>query len=279
MRIAVLGASGVAGRALLPLLAARGHALRAAFHASGGSAFETQPRVEARHCEILDAASVAALVAGCEAVINLATSIPKPGGRGDWGVNDRVRREGTANLLRACAASGARLVQQSVAMLHCADDRRAQTEDDPLRSDGVLASALDLEGAVARSSLDWRIARGALFHGPGTGREEAWRASLIDPGFRIPGDGSAWQSSIHVDDFASALCAIVEHPGAAQAYIVADDRPVTLASLYAHLAAQTGCAPPLSGGPMRLPSFRVSNAKLRGIGWAPRVASVLQAKH
>ena len=112
MRIAVLGASGVAGRALLPLLAARGHALRAAFHASGGSAcaahpqVEAQPQVEARHCEILDAGSVAALVAGCEAVINLATSIPKPGGRGDWGVNDRVRREGTANLLQACAASG-----------------------------------------------------------------------------------------------------------------------------------------------------------------------------
>ncbi len=50
--------------------------------------------------------------------MHLATAIPRGPG-GDWSRNDRIRREGTANLLAAAAAQGVRrYVQQSIVMLY-----------------------------------------------------------------------------------------------------------------------------------------------------------------
>ena len=291
MRIAVLGASGVAGRALLPRLLARGHSVRGLFFGGNGASIAAHAGVDAMRCDVLDAPSVGAFIAGCDAVINLATSVPKVGGRGDWVANDRVRRAGTTVVVEACARAriapagalasameiGVRLVQQSVAMLHCVDDRRAQNEDDPVEGYGVLASAVALESIVAQSAIDWRIARGALFYGPGSGRDEAWRAQLADPDFRVPGDGGAWHSFIHVEDFADALCVLVEHPAPRQACIVCDDRPLTLAQLYGGLARLHGHAVPPAGGAPGMRSFRVTNARLRSLGWAPRHPALFES--
>ena len=269
MRIAVLGATGVAGRALIPALKSRGHQVRASFHSAGGQSTAAQLGDEAMRCDILDPGSVNDFTAGSDAVINLATAIPKPGGTGSWVANDRVRRDGTANVITACKRCGSRLIQQSVAMLHCANDVVPQAENDPLVGYGVLESASELERMVSAASIDWRIVRGAAFYGPGTGREQALVASVSDPAFRVPGDGSAWISFVHVRDFAAALCVIVEDGRGGEAYIAADDSPIQMLDLYSRLAAGRRLSMPLCGGPAGLRSFRVSNAKLRGIGWRP----------
>ncbi len=269
MRIAVLGATGVAGRALIPLLLSRGHHVRASFHSGEGEAITAQLGDEGVRCDILDADSVNAFVAGSDAVINLATAIPKAGGKGSWAANDLVRRDGTANVIAACQRIGSRLVQQSVAMLHCADDAKPQTEGDPVVGYGVLESAAELERMISAAAIDWRIVRGAAFYGPGTGREQALLASASDPAFRVPGDGSAWMCFIHVNDFAAALCTVVEHGRECEAYIAADDAPIRILDLYTRLASVRRLAKPQTGGPDGLRSFRVSNAKLRGIGWTP----------
>jgi nucleoside-diphosphate-sugar epimerase len=257
MRIAVLGATGAAGRAFVPRAEAAGHT------------------VVARRADILDRVALTALVDGCDAVVNLATSIPKPGGRGDWAVNDRIRREGTANLLAACAETGVRtVVQQSVAMLHCVADDRPQTEDDPIEGYGSIASAFDMEAIVRTASLDGRLVRGGLFYGPGTDREENWLAEVRNPAFRIPGDGSAWLSPVHVEDYATALLAVLERGRPRTAYIASGDAPLRWSELYARMAARAGLQPPATGGPQRMRSFRVSNARLRSLGWSPAHAAL-----
>jgi nucleoside-diphosphate-sugar epimerase len=252
MRIAVLGATGVAGRAFVPRADAAGHSL------------------VVQRTDLFDSEALAALIKGCDAVVNLVTSIPKPGGRGDWATNDRIRHEGTANLLAACAAAGIRiLLQQSVAMLHCIADDRAQTEDDPIDGYGGIASAFDMEALVRAAPLDGRLVRGGLFYGPGTMREELWLEEVRNSAFRIPSDGSAWLSPVHVDDYAAALVTILAHGRPREAYIACDDTPLRLREIYAHAAAQAGVGMPASGGPHRLRSFRVSNARLRELGWSP----------
>jgi nucleoside-diphosphate-sugar epimerase len=252
VRIAVLGAGGVAGRAFVPRATAAGHSL------------------VLTRTDIFDRAALAALLEGCDAAVNLASSIPKPGGRGDWVTNDRIRREGTANLLAACTEAGVRIVlQQSVAMLHCVADDRLQTEDDPIDGYGVLASAFDMEALVRAAPLDGRLARGGLFYGPGTMREELWLEEVGNPAFCIPGDGSAWISPVHVEDYAAALLAVLERGRPREAYIACDDSPLRLRDLYARVAARAGVGTPTAGGPQRLRSFRVSNAKLRALGWKP----------
>ena len=252
MRIAVVGASGVIGRSFVPMAAAAGHTL-------------VQRRVD-----IFDSDALTGLIGGCDAVVNLATSIPRAGGRGEWVVNDRIRREGTAKLLAACIAMGIKMMlQQSVAMLHCVADDRPQTEEDALEGYGVLASAMDMEGLVRAAPLDSRLVRGGLLYGPGTGRWETWLEEVRNPAFRIPGDGNAWLSLVHVQDYASALLQVLDHDRPDEAFIACDDKPLRLHELYAGVAARAGVSLPATGGVQRMRSFRVANTRLRALGWAP----------
>jgi nucleoside-diphosphate-sugar epimerase len=254
MRIAVLGATGVAGRAFVAAARGRGHTL-------------VTDRVD-----IFDATALAAMIEGCDAAVNLVTSIPRPGGRGDWAANDRIRREGTASVVEACHRVEARiLIQQSIAMLHCVADDRPQTEDDAIDGYGMLASAVDLEAVVRSATLDGRIVRGALFVGPGTGREEQSTAEVARPDFRVPGDGRSWLSFVHVDDYADALLTVLQRGQPRSAYIAAGE-PLRWQDFYDGVAARAGLPAPLPGGPERLRSFRVSNQRLCALGWQPRNA-------
>lgn len=255
-RLRVLGASGVAGRAFVPLAAAAGY------------------EVLTERIDLLDADALRRGLRGVDAVVNLASAIPRPGGRGDWATNDRIRREGTVHLLAACAECGVRcLVQQSVAMLHHAADDRPQHEDDPIDGSGVLASALDMERLLRSAALDVRIVRGGLFYGGASGLPDLWLTHVRDARHRLPGDGSAWLSPVHVDDHARALLAVLALPpadAAARAFIACDDVPLRWREVYAQAATAAGVSIPAAGGPLALPSFRTSNARLRAQGWAPR---------
>ena len=252
MRLRVLGASGVAGRAFVPLARGAGHDVRS------------------DRIDVLDPDALMAGLRGIEAVINVATAIPRVGGRGDWALNDRIRREGTAHVLAACVANGVRcLVQQSLAMLHTASDIRQQHEDDRIEGRGVLASALDMERLLQHAPIDVRIVRGGLFRGGDSGAEARWQAQVSDPQFRIPGNGDDWVSLVHVEDYAQALRVVLERGARGSAYIACDDQPLRWRELYASVAARAGVAPPPTGGPPAMRSFRTCNARLRALGWVP----------
>lgn len=255
-RLRVLGASGVAGRAFVPLAEAAGHTLLT------------------ERIDLLDADALRRGLRGADVVVNLASAIPRPGGRGDWALNDRLRREGTAHLLAACADNGVRcLVQQSVAMLHHVADARPQHEDDPIDGPGVLASALDMERLLRSAAIEVRVVRGGLFYGGGSGLPAGWLAQVRDPRFRVPGDGSGWLSPVHVDDYARAVLAVLalapSGPGS-RAVIACDDEPLRWRDVFERAATAAGVPMPAGGGPLSLPSFRTSNRRLRALGWAPQ---------
>jgi 2-alkyl-3-oxoalkanoate reductase len=274
MRIAVIGATGVLGRHLVPRLIERGHAVCAT--ARKDSDLDRLKRIgaEAVPADIFDPVSLRAAVVNCDAAIHAATSIPTASGKGDWATNDRIRREGTANLVAACRAERVRrYVQQSVAMLHITSDTRPQTEEDPIGVYDRIRSALDMEQIVTAAHLDWCIVRGGAFYGPGTGRPEAWRSQARGGVLTLPGDGNGFLSLIHVADMAAAMALVAERGQPKQVYIAADDQPATYRDLLGYVAAMERAAPPATGGPVLLPSFRVSNAKLKALGWAPAYPS------
>ena len=101
----------------------------------------------------------------------------------------------------------------------------------------------------------------------GPGRERMWnRARRDEPG------GPHWTNRIHVDDVAGALLHLLHAPRIARIYCGTDDVPALEHEVIDGLRARLAL-PALgsAGGPVT--GKRVSNARLRGTGWAPRYPS------
>jgi nucleoside-diphosphate-sugar epimerase len=278
--IAVLGATGVYGRHLIPRLVARGHRVRALVRRPEAAAIAAACGAELHVADVFDAASLRAGLQGCDVGINLATSLPGPSGRGDYATNDRVRREGTPIWVRACRDVGvSRIVQQSIALVNAAGDEAWSDEDTvfPAGQEGTaalaIAAAVAMEDTVRQSGLDWTILRGGLFYGPGTGFDDDWFARARAGTLRLPAEGRDWVSLVHIADMAEATAATVTRWPSRQALIVADE-PARWRDIFAYVATIAGTAPPRPGGRLGLPSYRVSNRRAReALHWTPVYAN------
>jgi hypothetical protein len=164
LSIAVLGATGVYGRHLIPRLVARGYRVRALVRRPETAAIAAAWGAELHRADVFDGASLRSGLDGCDIGINLATSLPGPSGKGDYGTNDRLRREGTPIWVRACHDVGvSRIVQQSIAMVNAGGGDAWADEDTvfPAGQEGTaalaIAAALAMEDTVRQSGLDWTI--------------------------------------------------------------------------------------------------------------------------
>jgi 2-alkyl-3-oxoalkanoate reductase len=188
LRVFVTGSSGVLGRALLPLLEAAGHHVRAP---------------DRRELDLFDARSVREALLEIEAVYHLATRIPPREQRGDpdaWRENDRLRADAARLLVDAALAAGTELyVQPSVTFGYPAD--REVDEDTPLRDvPPHLESSLAAELQAARFAQAGR--RGVVLR---LGRLDGPRTEYAEP---EPGASA----TLHVKDAGRALLAALDAP-------------------------------------------------------------------
>lgn len=275
--VAVLGANGVYGRWLIPRLVNQGYGVRALVRRPEAAGVAVASGAEIRVADIFDEASLRAGVEGCDIGVNLATSLPGPSGRGDYDVNDRVRREGAPIWLDACRKAGvSRVMQQSIAMLSASgtdawsDEDTIYPADETSVTGRAFAAALAMESAVRASSLDWLILRGGLFYGSGTGFDDDWFARARTGKLRLPEDGSAFVSLLHVADMAAATVAAIGSWPSRQTLIIADDEPARWRDVFGFIASSVGGPSPEPGGRAGFPSFRVSNRRARAaLNWAP----------
>lgn len=279
MHVAVLGASGVYGRHLLPQLAAAGHRTRALVRNPAVATIAAACGAEVVAADIFDEASLRAGLAGCEVAINLATSLPRPNAQGgDFAANDRLRREGTPLLVRACRDAGvARVVQQSIAMTHggggdaWADEATFHPVDEQSIAGAAIAAVRSMEASIESSDLDWLVLRGGLFYGPGTGFDDDWFSRAAAGKLKFPGEGLDYVSLVHIADMAAATVAALERWPSRRALIVADDQPAQWRDVFEYVCALAQAVPPLSGGRPGFPSFRVRNTRARELlQWRPR---------
>ena len=270
MRIAVLGATGVVGRHVVPRLREHGHEVRAVVRTEADAGALRRVEIDAVQGDIFDIQSLRQTVKGCSAALHLATAVPRPGEMPNWALNDRIRREGTANLLEACrSAVVQRCVQQSLAFLVGETPDLTDETAPLLPATHVTASAIDMERLVA-SGLDWAILRDGALYGPGTGREENWRALAHSGELRLPGDGSDYISLIHVADLAECFVLATERAPSGSIISAVDDQPTTYRELFTYIALLAGASAPAAGGTSNFASFRISNSKAREIlGWQP----------
>jgi nucleoside-diphosphate-sugar epimerase len=273
MKVFVVGATGVLGRHVIPRLLERGHQVRAVVRqAAQAEAFRTTG-VEAFLGDILEPSTLSDPLVGCDAALHLATAIPKRGEPRDFTITNRIRREGTRNLLNAAISAGVRrYVQQSVVFVYGSrglDPTSFADESTPIQPDANPAAA-EMEQMVMNSSLDWCILRGGWFYGPLSGQEAGWREDIGQGTLQLPGDGEATVSLVHEVDMARAVVLAAEAARPRSIYNVVDDLPVRYREFLGYIAAQMGAPVPSPGGPLYLPSLGCKNAKIKSeLGWSP----------
>ena len=305
MKVFVAGATGVLGKALVPQLVARGHEVvgmtRSASKQDLLRSLGARPVV----ADALDPDAVAQAVASAEpeAIVHQLTALS---GEFDmrhidrfFKTTNRLRTEGTDNLLAAGRAVGARrFVAQSFAGWPAArTGGPVQGEDAPFDPDlpkqlrGMLDAIRHLEEAV--TGADWLegvVLRYGGFYGPGTTLSAdpaaAHSAAVRKRQFPVVGDGGGIWSFIHVEDAAAATALAVER-GERGIYNVVDDDPAPAREWLPELARTLGAKPPrhvprwlgrlFAGEAATIMMTEVrgaSNEKAkRELGWKPRYAS------
>ena len=165
--------------------------------------------------------------------------------------NDRIRSEGTRNLVAAAVAAGARrMVAQSIAFAYApggdaAEDRGRPAVGRRARGRGRAASQAlhELEDTVTQTEgIEGLVLRYGFFYGPGSRvrrRRPLRRARCAGAGCRWSGKGSGVFSFIHVDDAAAATVAAMER-GAPGIYNVVDDEPGAAARVGSGLRGGAG---------------------------------------
>jgi nucleoside-diphosphate-sugar epimerase len=300
VRVFLAGATGAIGRPLVPMLIAAGHEVTGMTRSPANAQRLRAAGAEATVADALDAQATreAVLAARPDALVHQLTAIPwRLDARKivrDFALTDRLRTEGTHNLLAAARDAGvARFVAQSVAFAYApGPPGRVHEEDDPLMDDPPkqyrrsAAAIVELEReTLAANGLALRY---GYFYGPGTaisrdgylGREVARRRLPI-----VGGGAGVW-SFIQIEDAARATLAALK-PGEPGVYNVVDDEPAPAREWIAALADALGAKPPLrvpawlarplAGEYGLLTMMRAqgaSNERAKAkLGWSPRHVS------
>jgi nucleoside-diphosphate-sugar epimerase len=182
-------------------------------------------------------------------VIHQLTALPKTGVRSgrDLIATNRLRTDGTRNLLTASIEAGARrIIGGSFAPLHGAD--RSKMPDGPERDavDAVLSMEHQILDASRNHAIEGLVLRYGLFYSadnPAT----VYMLKLVRRRMLpvVRGDRSQLPC-IHVDDAVSATVAALDHGGPGMAYNVVDDQAVSMTEIVQGLAERVGAPRPLT---------------------------------
>jgi len=301
MKVFVAGASGAIGKPLVRQLVAGGHEVTGMTRREERAAEIRAAGASAVVCDVFDREALAAAMreAAPEAVVHMLTALPD---RIDFKADDplgptnRVRTEGTRNLIEAARAAGARrMIAESVAFLYAPRGDWVKDEDAPMFKGapgpfgGAVDALADLERQVrGAEGIDGLVLRFGLLYGSGTSYAVDGSQADETRKRRLPivGKGTGTFSFIHVEDAAAATVAAIER-GAPGAYNVTDDEPAPMREWVPVYAEALGAKPPrrvplwlaklvagkaLAGNAVELRGASNARAK-QELGWEPRYSS------
>jgi nucleoside-diphosphate-sugar epimerase len=301
VRVFVAGASGAIGAPLVRHLIVAGHEVTGMTRREEAAERIRAAGAEAAVCDVFDPAALERAVAASrpDVVVHQLTALPyriDPRKRDTYPATNRLRTEGTANLLAAARAAGARrFVSQSIAFLYAPRGPMVVDEEAPVLEnlDGHLGEAMNATLAGERQvlsadALEGLVLRYGYFYGPGTtfAPDGSMAEDVRRRRFPIVGPGAGTMSFVHVDDAAAATVAACEG-GAPGIYNVCDDEPAPMRDWIPVYADAIGAK-----GPLHVPTWLArlvagksivrmatelrgaSNARAkRELGWQPRYPS------
>ena len=301
MRVLIAGATGAIGRQLVPILSSVGHDVVALSRRPSTAFAGADGTIRSCQADALDAAVIERLVGEVrpDAIVNLLTAIPAELDprrlKRDFELTNRLRQEGTANLLAAAQGlPGAYMVAEGLAYAYEPAPSPAASsadEDTPLWANPPRQFAPNVE---AIRVLEERTAEsgGAVLrighlYGPGTSYAADGSFTRQVRAGRVPlvGGGASVFSFSHVYDVATAIVAALDRRPVGPLNVV-DDDPAPMSTwlpYFADVGARRPKSVPAALARMAVGSFGVAymtrlrgadNARARlSLDWRPRYTS------
>ncbi|MFD3525723.1 NAD-dependent epimerase/dehydratase family protein [Streptomyces sp. NPDC058653] len=294
MKVLLAGASGTLGHFLVPQLMAAGHEVTGVTRFALAAERLRKTGARAVLADVLDRSALLSAVEGLEAdaVVHELTALTKaPLGYDDLEPTNRLREEGTRNLLDAARQVGAgRFLTQSMFLGYGFRDLGPEplTEDAPFgvptgaKTDPVLAALKSTEDQVLGAGPD--IAGTALRYGLFYGGDiEVIAGMMSRRRLPVPLGSAGKLPLVHHKDAASATVAALERGAGGRVYNIVDDTPATWRELMEEISRTTRTPRPLvlPAGLIRLAApyaaqvmtrinMRVSNERARTeLDWTP----------
>jgi nucleoside-diphosphate-sugar epimerase len=215
--------------------------------------------------DLADQSAVMACATGFDAVIHCASTRG-----GDVDLYREVYLEGVRNLVARFPA--AKLLFVSSTSVYAQTGGESVSEESAAQPTHPTGKILR-EAEQLTLAHDGIVARLAGIYGPG--RSFSLK-SLLAAKATIDPQNERFLNQIHRDDAATALVLLSENQSTrGEIFNVVDDQPIRQSECYRWLAAKLNRPlPPTGSAPVERKrgwsNKRVSNAKLRGVGWVPQ---------
>jgi nucleoside-diphosphate-sugar epimerase len=260
MKVFVAGGSGAVGRRLVKMLVADGYRVTVMTRSPNKGGAIRNLGADAVVADGLDHDAVMRAVANAqpEIVIHQMTDLAGVTNLrkfdDEFAHTNRLRIEGTDNLLNAAMATGVRqFIAQSYGNWNYAPvGIDLKSEDDPFDTEPLenqrksLEAIRHLENAVTGArGMDGVALRYANFYGPGTSISLDGDIVKLVQKRRLPiiGDGAGVWSFVHIDDAAAATMSAIKHR-AAGIFNIVDNEPAPVAVWLPELARILKARPP-----------------------------------
>jgi len=218
VRVAVIGATGVIGRSVVPELVSAGHDVVGLARTPDKTRLLRSLGAEPHHTSLADHAGLVAMFDGADAVCNFATRVPvglsavRPHA---WRAHDRLRTEGVRRVVDAAReARVRRVVQESVSFLYADQGDAWVDEHSPVEITRATEPASVGECHVQEYTCGSR-AGVVLRFGTIVGDDPMTRFQLraVQHGHAIGlGSPDGWAHLVHTDDLGPAVLAALHVP-------------------------------------------------------------------
>jgi len=222
--------------------------------------------------DVADRDQVYARAGMLDAVIHCASS-----GGGGLDAYRQVYLNGARSLLDRFA--GSKVIFTSSTSVYAQRDGSWVTEKSETKPARVTGRIL-LETEQLVLAQGGAVARLAGIYGPG---RSALLSKFLAGSAIIDLENDRFINQVHRDDIATALFLLLDRPSPArEIYNVVDDQPILQSECYRWLAAKLNRPIPPMGRSTAAPkrgasNKRVSNARLRHLGWIPRYPTFAEA--
>lgn len=244
MKVFITGATGIIGKRIVKQLVHQNYEVIGLARSGQNVAQLEAMGATPRRGNLFQAEQLIEISTDCDAILHMATKIPLktiPKAK-DWAINDRIRTEGTRNLITAAEQNGIEtFIQQSVIFTY-GDQKGAHIYSDtplPEQVNYNLRSNVEMENMlIQHPSLQYIILRFGFFYAADSAQTQNMMQMAKKGSFPVIGKGQNFMNMIHADDAASAVVHALEHAKQLQrsTFNITDFSPISLKDMITAMA-------------------------------------------